>query len=169
MHPLLSDALLEAYATSTVECEVVNTLEVSSESAGVSPMYLCSGNVQRDFRLETSEIVTFLPVPFVFSFPSMDSSGAKELNIGIENVKGETISLLDTVRKRNAVLLVKFRSFIVEKALEGPQNNRPIIFEVSGASATTKGVTIRATVPDIVNRSFPANAYSYADYPGLRG
>lgn len=169
MHPLLSDALLEAYATSTVECEVVNTLEVSSESAGVSPMYLCSGNVQRDFRLETSEIVTFLPVPFVFSFPSMDSSGAKELNIGIENVKGETISLLDTVRKRNAVLLVKFRSFIVEKALEGPQNNRPIIFEVSGASATVKGVTIRATVPDIVNRSFPANAYSYADYPGLRG
>ena len=169
MHPLLSDALLEAYATSTVECEVVNTLEVSSESAGISPMYLCSGNVQRDFRLETSEIVTFLPVPFVFSFPSMDSSGAKELNIGIENVKGETISLLDTVRKRNAVLLVKFRSFIVEKALEGPQNNRPIIFEVSGASATVKGVTIRATVPDIVNRSFPANAYSYADYPGLRG
>lgn len=169
MHPLLSDALREAYATSTVEYEVVNTLEVSSESAGVSPMYLCSGNVQRDFRLETSEIVTFLPVPFVFSFPSMDSSGAKELNIGIENVKGETISLLDTVRKRNAVLLVKFRSFIVEKALEGPQNNRPIIFEVSGASATVKGVTIRATVPDIVNRSFPANAYSYADYPGLRG
>ena len=169
MHPLLSDALLEAYATSTVEYEVVNTLEVSSEGAGIDPMYLCSGHISRDFRLETSEVVTFLPVPFVFSFPSMDSYGAKELNIGIENVRGEVISMLDTVRKRNAVLLVKFRSFIVEKALEGPQNNRPIIFEVSGASATVKGVTIRATVPDIVNRSFPANAYSYADYPGLRG
>lgn len=64
MHPLLSDALLEAYATSTVEYEVVNTLEVSSEGAGVSPMYLCSGNVQRDFRLETSELLSrFQPQP----------------------------------------------------------------------------------------------------------
>ena len=169
-NPLLSEALREAYASASVEFEVVNTIELTAETVtGFSPIRICDGNIPRTFALEDTSLVTFQPYPFKLTLPSLDSYGVKEMSINLSNVDGSVVSLLDTVRKLDEAILVKFRTYIAEYGEDGPQNTRPVTLEIVGIVATLTGVSIKASVSDIVNRQFPNDSYSYSDYPGLRG
>lgn len=169
-NPLLSEALREAYASASVEFEVVNTFEITAETVtGFSPIRVCDGNIERNFALEDLSVVTFSPYPFTLTMPSVDNYGIKELSIDIKNVDGSVITLLDTIRNLDQAILIKFRTYIAEYGSAGPQTPRPVSLEVTGLVATVFGVSIKASISDIVNCPFPNDIYSISLYPGLRG
>lgn len=172
-HPLLSQALKEAYASCTVTKEAVDTLEVRSSTGSPASLYLCKGFVSRAFQLENLTEVTFQPAPFEAEMPAQDSTGARGLTVSIENVDGAVIQWMQAAKRANAVIQLKYRTYLVSTTGAAlprtPQNARPIVLTVKSAVNTLKGVTFSATVADVVNRTFPNAFYSFSAYPGLRG
>lgn len=172
-HPLLSQALKEAYAACLVEKEVVDTLEVRSSTGSPASLYLCKGFVSRALQLENLTEVTYQPAPFSFELPGQDDTGARSLTITIENVDGAVIRWIQSAKRADAEISVKYRSYLVSTIgatlPRTPQNPRPIVLTVKNATKTLRGVTISATVADVVNRTFPNAFYSFSAYQGLRG
>ena len=163
-HPLLSEALKEAYLNYGSTTDVVETIEVSTSAES---LWLCTGFSVFTATDENGVIRTFQPVPFKFSLPAQDTSGARSLNIAIENVDGSVIRFINSSRAANRVISVKYRTFLTSDT-SSPQNPRPLKLSLKSAVATLTGVRFEAAIADVVNRSFPNGIYTYAKFPGLR-
>ena len=174
MHPLLSQALQEAYASCSVDKEVVNTLEVASSTGTPASVFMCTGLLARSLQLEDGTAVTYQPVPFSFDLPPVDPSGGRSLTVNIENINGDVIRWIKSARDSGSFIYLKHRVYLVATSSSSsaslkPQNPRPLVMVAQAAPITLKGITITATVADVVNRTFPNAFYSFAAYPGLRG
>lgn len=163
-HPLLSEALKEAYLNYGSNSDVVETIEVSTSAESI---WLCTGFNVFIATDENSVVRTFQPVPFKFSLPSQDTTGARSLNIAIENVDGSVIRFINSARATKRVISVKYRTFLASDT-SSPQNPRPLKLSLKSAVATLTGVRFEAAIADVVNRSFPNGIYTYARFPGLR-
>ena len=163
-HPLLSEALKEAYLNYGSNSDVVETIEVSTSAESI---WLCTGFSVFTATDENGVVRTFQPVPFKFSLPSQDTTGARSLNIAIENVDGSVIRFINSARAANCVISVKYRTFLASDT-SSPQNPRPLKLSLKSAVATLTGVRFEAAIADVVNRSFPNGIYTYARFPGLR-
>lgn len=163
-HPLLSEALKEAYLNYGSTTDVVETIEVSTSAES---LWLCTGFSVFTATDENGVIRTFQPVPFKFSLPAQDTTGARSLNIAIENVDGSVIRFINSSRAANQVISVKYRTFLTSDT-SSPQNPRPLKLSLKSAVATLTGVRFEAAIADVVNRSFPNGIYTYAKFPGLR-
>ena len=167
MHPLLSAALQEAYAACLTSAEAVDTLELGY--SGSQSIYLCKGFIDRTLLLEYGNEVIFRAMPFSFNLPTQDDSGARTFSVTVENVNGEVISFIENAQAANKPVTIKARTYLVGDTPTPPQNPRPIIVSVQFSAVNVKGVTLTASVADVVNRSFPNSFYSFAAFPGLRG
>lgn len=163
-HPLLSEALKEAYLNYGSTADVVETIEVSTSAES---LWLCTGFSVFTATDENGVARTFQPVPFKFSLPAQDTTGARSLNIAIENVDGSVIRFINSSRAANRVISVKYRTFLTSDT-SSPQNPRPLKLSLKSAVATLTGVRFEAAIADVVNRSFPNGIYTYARFPGLR-
>lgn len=164
IHPLLSEALKEAYLNYGSTTDVVETIEVSTSAES---LWLCTGFSVFTATDENGVVRTFQPVPFKFSLPAQDTTGARSLNIAIENVDGSVIRFINSSRAANRVISVKYRTFLTSDT-SSPQNPRPLKLSLKSAVATLTGVRFEAAIADVVNRSFPNGIYTYARFPGLR-
>lgn len=163
MHPLLSEALREAYASCSDAYEVYSTIEIT---VGTLRYGFCSGNEMRTSKLENGESFNWMPAPFKIQMPTQASTGASALSLSIENVDGLVVRMVEYIKASVDPVYVKYRTYLV--GYDYPQNPRPLKLELIASSATLTGVVFQATIPDIVNRSFPNAYYSYAAFPGLR-
>ena len=165
-HPLLSEALKEAYASAFTEVEVIDTLSLWD---GVEEeLYICSGHIQRTLLIAENTPRTFLPFPFKISKElGVSESGAASITVAVENVNGTVATFLRNARAARRPVTVQLRTYLSNSSL--PQNSRPINLELTGADITLSGVTLTASTPDVVNKAFPNAYYSYTTYPGLRG
>lgn len=163
-HPLLSEALKEAYLNYGTTADVVETIEISTSTEN---LFLCTGFSVFTATDETATVRTFQPVPFKFALPAQDTTGARSLNISIENVDGSVIRFINTARSANQPISVKYRTFLASDP-SSPQNPRPLKLSLKSAVATLSGVRFEAAIADVVNRSFPNAFYTYARFPGLR-
>lgn len=162
-HPLLSEAIREAFATCS---QAINVFEVIEVKSSVDRIFICTGFSQRTIQLETLEEVTALPAPFKFSLPTQSSSGAAELSLDIENVDGSVVAFINAAKITGQPVEIRYRNYIEGTAT--PQNPRPLELTLVSAQATLNGVNFRASIADFVNRSFPNAFYSFALFPGLR-
>ena len=163
-NPLLSEALKEAYLNYGANADVVETIEVSTSEES---LFLCTGFNQFTAKDEDGITRTFQPVPFKFALPAQDTTGARSLNISIENVDGSVIRFINTARAANRPISIKYRTFLASDTTS-PQNPRPLKLSLKSAVATLSGVRFEAAIADVVNRSFPNAFYTYARFPGLR-
>lgn len=161
-HPLLSQALKEAYASGNNSSQFVETIEIVY---GATTLRYCTGLIQQTLNVPDPQI--FYPVPFKLELPAQDSTGARTLTVTVENVDGEVIGFINAAKASGLPVSVKYRTFLIEQSLS-PQNPRPIVFTLTGATMTLTGVKFTAAVADMVNRSFPNEFYSYSRFPGLR-
>lgn len=163
-NPLLSEALKEAYLEYGPNADVVETLEISTSTAS---LFYCTGFDSFTATTEDSVSRTFVPAPFKFTLPAQDTTGARTLNIAIENVDGSVIAFINSARASGSVITVKYRTFLASDT-SAPQNPRPLKLSLKSAKATLSGVQFEAAVVDMVNRSFPNAFYTYSRFPGLR-
>lgn len=163
-HPLLSEALKEAYLNYGANCDVVETLEVSTSATS---MFFCTGFSSFVATDENAVERTFLPVPFKFALPTQDTTGARSLNIAVENVNGDVIRFVNESRAARLPITIRYRTFLASDPSQ-PQNPRPLKLSLKSAVATLSGVNFEASILDLVNKGFPNEFYSYARFPGLR-
>lgn len=162
-HPLLTDALKEAYVNYNANVDIVETLVVSTST---DKLAFCTG--YKDFigNDASGNPITFKPAPFKFSLPAQDDSGAHSLNITIENVNGDVITFVETAKTANKEISITYRTYFADSVT--PQTPRPVKMTLSSSQATLEGVTFQAAVADLVNRSFPSGLYTYSRFSGLR-
>ena len=163
-NPLLSEALKEAYLNYDQNCDVVETIEIFTST---QHLYYCTGFDNFTATTEDGVSHTFIPAPFKFVLPAQDTTGARSLNIAIENVDGSVIKFINAAKASGDVISVKYRTFLTSDT-NTPQNPRPLKLSLKSARATLSGVQFEAAVVDVVNRSFPNDFYSYSRFPGLR-
>lgn len=164
-HPLLSEALKEAYASAFTEVEVIDAISLWEET---NELHICSGHRQLTLQPRPLTYRTFLPFPFKMSKDvGISDSGVASVSIAVENVDGTVAEFLRNVRASKNPVIVSLQTYLSDSDL--PQNSRPIVLELTGAEVTLNGVTFTASTPDVVNKAFPNAYYSYTSYPGLRG
>lgn len=165
-HPLLSEALKEAYASASTEVEVIDAIAISDEAG--TELYICSGNIERPLQVTPGIYRTFKPYPFRMSKKlGVSDKGAASITVDVENVDGTVATFLRAMRVANRTIYVTLLTYLSDSDL--PQNTRPVVLELTSANLTLSGASITASVPDIVNKAFPNAYYSYTAYPGLRG
>ena len=171
-HPLLSEALKEAYASAYTEVEVIEAIHLWDES-GTNELFVCSGNIPRSLDVSTDPGMEIprehQPYPFKLSRqPGISEGGAVSAVIAVENVNGAVATFLNTARaSSSSAITLALRTYLSNS--NKPQNPRPLVLELTGAEVSLSGVTLTASTPDIVNKVFPNAYYAYTTYPGLRG
>ena len=170
-HPLLSEALKEAYASAYTEVEVIDAIHLWDES-GINELFVCSGNIPRSLDVSTDPGIEITrehqPYPFKLSRqPGISEGGAVSAVIAVENVNGAVATFLNTARASSSAITLAIRTYLSNS--NKPQNPRPLVLELTGAEVSLSGVTLTASTPDIVNKVFPNAYYAYTTYPGLRG
>lgn len=171
-HPLLSEALKEAYASAYTEVEVIDAIHLWDES-GTNELFVCSGNIPRSLDVSTDPGMEIprehQPYPFKLSRqPGISEGGAVSAVIAVENVNGAVATFLNTARaSSSSAITLALRTYLSNS--NKPQNPRPLVLELTGAEVSLSGVTLTASTPDIVNKVFPNAYYAYTTYPGLRG
>ena len=161
-HPLLTEALQEAFASCNC-AEVFETIEITynSERFGI-----CTGYVDRTITGSNGADLVCKPVPFKFALPSQDSSGNASLDLTMENFKGVTFAFLNAAKRSGVMIVATYRThFAGEKTSQTP---RPVKFILSGVTRTEKGVSMKATVSDMLNKGFPNARYTFSIFPSLR-
>lgn len=169
-HPLLTEALQEAYASAQTQRSAVETLEVryGDPNFDGGAFYLCTGYKAILFNLGADGWHTFQPMPFKFNLPTQDATGAQGLSLSVENVNGEVLDFINNALASGEVVQVKYRVFFEDDPANS-QTPRPLVLTIEGAKATLTGAVFSAKVADFVNRTFPNGFYAYTSFPGLRG
>lgn len=171
-HPLLSEALKEAYASAHTEVEVIDAIHLWDEY-GTNELFVCSGNIPRSLDVSTDPGMEIprehQPYPFKLSRqPGISEGGAVSAVIAVENVNGAVATFLSTARaSSSSAIMLALRTYLSNS--NKPQNPRPLVLELTAAEVSLTGVVLTASAPDIVNKVFPNAYYSYTAYPGLRG
>lgn len=167
-HPLLSQALQEAYASAQTEVEVLDVVELRY---GEERLALCTGRVNRNVLIDGETVLAYA-YPFrLQGRPHVDSSGGAALTLSVENVRGQVFSFIQAARQESTPLYLFVRSYLVAPSgsISAQQNTRDIKLTVTAASATLEGVTITASASNVTNKAFPNVRYTYTTFPGLRG
>jgi hypothetical protein len=169
-HPLLTEALQEAYASALTQRSVIDSLEVrfGDPNFDGEALYLCSGQFAETLNLGPDGWRVFQPLPFRFNLPAQDATGARGLSVAIENVDGAVIAFIQRALAKTEPVLIKYRAFFADDP-NTPQTPRPLTLTLSGSESTLSGVVLSATVADVVNEAFPNGYYSFTAFPGLRG
>ena len=160
----LSDALKEAYASAATDVFYLDTLAISHPL--VQPMYIVADRVDHYLKLETGEVVQFLPVGFRFVLPSAGDNGLQELSITIDNVDRKPSDFIRAILSSPEPVTITYRPYLSNNP-EGPEMNPPLVLFLTDIVITGVEITGRATFADILNRSFLSSAYTRKKFPGL--
>lgn len=167
-HPLLSQALQEAYASAQTEVEVLDVVELRY---GTTSLVLCKGNSSRYVVIDGASVLA-RPYPFKMQGrPHVDASGGATMTLSVENVQGQVFTFIQAARQANTPVYLFVRTYLVSPsgAVSEQQNARDIKLTVTEAKATLEGVSITAAASNVVNKAFPNVRYTYTAFPGLRG
>lgn len=160
----LSDALKEAYATAPSNILYLDTLAIAHPLADT--LYLVKDRVDHFLKLETGEVVQFLPTGFRFVLPAAGDNGLQELSIAVDNVDRRPSDFINLVRESAEPVTVTYRPYLSTNP-EGPEMNPPLVLFLTDIVVTSVEITGRATFADILNRSYLSENYTRRRFPGL--
>lgn len=172
MSDLWTEALEEAYASSTTGEVILNTIELT-HPAFSQPIRVVADYAPLTARLENTapnnpgELVEFQAFAFDIKPPEVIDSGVPELEISIDNVSGEIIEQIELAMGNPEYLEVIWRVYLSSNPEEGPQNLRPLRMTITNIDADEMVIQARASIIDFVNKNFPNNEYDDRRFPGL--
>jgi hypothetical protein len=163
----ISQALKEIYASAPTTQRFVETLAFS-HSLFASTYYVTNDNRPWDFLLETGQLVTFQAMPFQIVLPTVDGKGNQDLELTLANIGRDLVDPLEAaIAKPSEPVRCVYRVYL-DTPSTVPQNTPPLQLTITGVSVTAEAVSATATRSDFLNRAFPYNFYTYAQFPGLR-
>jgi len=170
--PALSAAIAEAYASAPVDQVILHTVELHHPVFTV-PVRVVRDRASLDARLEATApldagaVVTFIPYAFDLTPPDQTSSGSPQCVLEIDNVSREILVQVRAAIREAAPVLVIYRAYLDGAALDGPENDPPLVMELQQLSATPLRIRGVAGFPDLLGKAFPRLSYDLAKFPGL--
>ncbi len=162
----ISAALKAIYASAPTNQRYVETLSFS-HSRFAATYYMTSDNQIWSFLLETGQLVTFLAVPFRVILPTVDGQGNQDMGLTIANIGRD---LVDPIEAAIAVpsepIKCTYRVYL-DTPSSSPQNT-PMALSLTAIQINRDVVSATATRSDVLNKAFPSNFYTVAQFPGLR-
>ena len=160
----MSDAIKEAYAGTTFDSVVLNTLTI--EHPKIYPLYLVKDGQDHLFTLETGQKVRFISSGFQFTLPTQGDDGISELNIAVDNVGIAVADFISAITGSQDKITVTYRPYI-EGRPDSPEVDPPYVFTLTDIMVSEDSVQGRATLRDMVNRKFPSSYYTRSRFPSL--
>lgn len=157
-------ALAEVRAARPVGQQSVLTIELSHPSLD-EPAYIIQDNADLDARLETGEAVTFRAVSFQLTPPAQSGSRWPEIDLRVDGASGILEPQLDAALAQDEPIMVTFREFVRDDALDGPAR---VISGLELEKTTAGDLEISGTAGFYgLDRRF-GKIYDPAEYPGVR-
>lgn len=170
-------AIIEAYADADVTEVALDTLEFRhpnfvDELGNPTSVRVVCANQDYNLRLENSapvnpsEFVLFQKCAFEIVLPRIESGGAPELEIKVDNVSRELTRYLEMAAQDTTPIAVTYRPYLASDT-NGPQMNPPLNMTLTSVTVDVFQVTGKATLSDVHNWPFPFQKYTPERFPGL--
>lgn len=167
-----SDAYTEALATAPRDVVLYDTFEFH-HATFAEPARIAKGWDTIDARLEAGapanggEVVTWQAVPIEVSLPTSQHEALPRLRLEIHDASRLLMDPIEAAIADPQPLRVIYRPFMSSRLLQGPELLPPPDFYLSDIDIDSRVVSGRASLGDLLNRSFPRRTYTAADFPGL--
>ena len=175
----LTEAIQEAYASSSTDEVILHTLELNH------PSFSEPVRVVRDFGelleaateyggldiyghtlgLEDGSTARFVGMMFDFELPEQEQNKVPELSITLDNVTREVTRYLDSAVLTDSPITVKYREYLlsspntIQYTLDG--------LTVRKVKCNNARVMMTALFTNLHNKAFPSKVYRPSEYPGL--
>lgn len=164
----ISQALKEIYASAPTTQRYIETLEFSHSLFPARSYFMTNDHQPWDFLLETGVLTTFVPVSFKIVLPTIDGQGNQDLALTLANIGRNLLEPIEAaIAKPSEPISCVYRVYLDVKN-SAPQNTPPLALTITGIEMTRDTISAAATRADTLNRAFPSNFYTYAQFPGLR-
>lgn len=175
---LLSEALLECYASAVQETIILYTLEIN-HPAFTQPARICRWSAASPepekflCKLEDNaphnpgEIVEFIGLPFEVKMPDKTADNSGEFQFKFSGIGFEIDANLEDAALSGGKITTIFREYIKGHELDGPETVfTGIDIKNPTIDAATGDVTANGSLFDWINRTFGYN-YTPGKYPAL--
>lgn len=148
---IMTEELKQIYANHENTNRYYETLQVTS-SAWNDSVYIINEPISHSFKIETQEVIEFLPYPFGVKLPDVGSE-QQDMSIQLDGTFQELIVRLEQATDANAPMTLTYR--IYRDGVDYQQANE-IILNVSSVSLKGNIVSLTCTRTDLFKRMFPA-------------
>ena len=155
----MTEAMQEAYAYADSAVTFFDTLEFWTEDAPSEAVRVVNDSVP----LVTPQ-GTFEACAFDFRLPDTEGEIVGVLEIDVQFIPRSARSYILRTSRAGHKVIVMWRQYLGPN--QEPDATYPLPLNVSGATITTTGVTIQATLKDLVNMPFPRRLMLAQDLPG---
>jgi hypothetical protein len=178
----LTAALKEAYASAPSNVIIYSTLELYHPTF-TSPIRVVRDyndlvvNLESDAPRNPGDLtnattiantkVTFVAFNFDFTKPEVSSQGIPQITITLDNVDRSIVANVERALTSTDLVTVIYREYL-STDLNTPQTNPPIIMSIMSITADVFKVTAVAGFPNLMNKKFPTQEYTIAQFPGLQ-
>ena len=159
-----TQAAEEQLAKGKSHLTLVTTLQLTNSALGV----LNYVNAPDDFTatLEDSASVTFVPMRFDLSKPTLKTEQVPEVSISLDGIDGDLIDYLNGAVKSGTETRAKIRVFNAADT-SAPMMRSPMTFVIPEVAMTDTKATLKGSLGDFKNRKILTKHYDATDYPSL--
>lgn len=168
----LQDAIKEAYATARSDIAQIESIELNHPSISGS-VYLVKSMTDLVLGLEDGyneqipgPSVLFTACSFGVKRPSVNSDGLQELQLVMDNVDRRISDFFKQTVNFTTEVKCIYRLHLSSDLLT-PQLVPPLEMTLSDIEVGDIQVSARASVADLVNKTFPSENYTRRRFPGL--
>lgn len=173
----MSEALAEAYASSSIEDRVVDTLEFLHDAFVDGNGNPTSVRVVQDYEdfvgtlentapLNPGGTVTFKAAAFEFKQSGFSDGKIPTLQLTVSNIGRQLTTYLEQAISQTKPITLIYRTFLASDPSE-PQIDPVVTMTLTAANVKTNSVTGTASLSDVHNWPFPNVRYTPETYPGL--
>lgn len=168
----LQEAIKEAYATSPSNIVQIESIELNHPSLAGS-VYLVKAQQDLILGLEDGyneqtpgPSVLFTACSFGIKRPAVNADGLQELQLTIDNVDRRISDFVKQTTNFTTEVKCIYRLHL-STDLTSPQLVPPLELTLSDIEIGDIQVSARASVSDLVNKTFPSENYTRRRFPGL--
>lgn len=168
----LQEAIKEAYATARSDIAQIESIEISHPSISGS-VYLVKSMTDLVLGLEDGykdqtpgPQVLFTACSFGAKRPAVNSDGLQELQLVMDNVDRRISDFFKLTTNYTTEVKCIYRLHL-SSDLTSPQLVPPFEMTLSDIEVGDIQVSARASVADLVNKTFPSENYTRRRFPGL--
>lgn len=144
---------------------IINTIELSCP-AWAESVFICNGFENHTCVDENSREINFTAAAISISLPKKNNSGAQNLVFAIDNITGESQSLIEDALEAEERVTLTYRAFLnSDKSVpaEAPYRMTVLSGDIQGTV-----IQIQSGFFDLLNTAWPRDKYTATFAPGLK-
>lgn len=159
-----TQAAEEQLAKGKSSLALVLTLQLYNEDLGT----LSYVNAPEDFTatLEDSTVVTFTPLRFDITKPTLKTDQVPEVSITMDGIDGELVDFLNGAVQSGNETKAKIRIYNADNTA-APMQRAPMTFVLPEVAMTDTKATLKGSLGNFKNRKIFTKHYDATDYPSL--